>query len=215
MIRVLIVDDHKMFVDGLESILSREDDIEIIHRCFEGKDVFNATLLDKTDVMLLDINLPDMSGIEICKRILKMREDLKILVLSMHDEESYITEVLKSGALGYILKNTGRKELITAIRTVASGRTYFSQSITNTIMNSLMESSKKPKETEVQVPKITRREKEVLDLILEENTNQEIANTLFISLKTVEAHRSSLLSKLNARNTAGLVKKAIEYNLAT
>ena len=184
MIKILIVDDHKMFVEGLESILSRENDIEIVHKCFEGKDVFNMTLLDKVDVILLDINLPDMSGIEISKRILKMRENLKILVLSMHDEESYITEVLKSGALGYILKNTGRKELITAIRTVASGRTYFSQSITNTIMNSLMDSGKKPKEQEVQAPKITRREKEVLDLILEENTNQEIANTLFISLES-------------------------------
>jgi len=213
MIKILIVDDHKMFVEGLESILAREDDIQIIHKCFEGKDVFNMALLERVDVILLDINLPDMSGIEISKRILKMKEDLKILVLSMHDEESYITEVLKSGALGYILKNTGRKELITAIRTIAAGRTYFSQSITNTIMNSLMDSSKKPKEQEVQVPKITRREKEVLDLILEENTNQEIANTLFISLKTVEAHRSSLLSKLNARNTAGLVKKAIAFNL--
>ncbi len=213
MIRILIVDDHKMFVDGLESILSRERDIEIVHKCFEGKDVFNLSLLQKVDVMLLDINLPDMSGIEICKRILKLKEDLKILVLSMHDEESYITEILKSGALGYILKNTGRKELITAIRTVATGRTYFSQSITNTIMNSLMDSSKKLKEVEVQVPKITRREKEVLNLILEENTNQEIAKSLFISLKTVEAHRSSLLSKLNARNTAGLVKKAIEFNI--
>ena len=213
MIKILIVDDHKMFVEGLESILAREDDIKIVHKCFEGKDVFNMTLLESVDVILLDINLPDITGIEISKRILKMKEDLKILVLSMHDEESYITEVLKSGALGYILKNTGRKELITAIRTIASGRTYFSQSITNTIMNSLMDSSKKPKEQEVQAPKITRREKEVLDLILEENTNQEIANTLFISLKTVEAHRSSLLSKLNARNTAGLVKKAIAYNL--
>ncbi|MEE9373164.1 MAG: response regulator transcription factor [Saprospiraceae bacterium] len=214
MIKLLIVDDHKMFVEGLESILAREDDIKIIHKCYEGKDVFNMALLESIDVILLDINLPDMSGIEISKRILKMKEDLKILVLSMHDEESYITEVLKSGSLGYILKNTGRKELITAIRTVATGRTYFSQSITNTIMNSLMDSSKKPKTQEAQVPKITRREKEVLDLILEENTNQEIANLLFISLKTVEAHRSSLLSKLNARNTAGLVKKAIAFKLA-
>ena len=214
MIKILIVDDHRMFVDGLESILSRENDIKIIKKCFEGKDVFNMNLLNEVDVILLDINLPDISGIEICTRILKMKADLKILVLSMHDEESYITEVLKSGALGYILKNTGRKELITAIRTVSTGKTYFSQSITNTIMNSLMDSNKKPKEAEIKIPKITRREKEVLGLILEENTNQEIANHLFISLKTVEAHRSSLLSKLGARNTAGLVKKAIEFNLA-
>ena len=143
-----------------------------------------------------------------------MNQTVKILVLSMHDEESYITAVLKSGALGYVLKNTGRKELVTAIRTVASGRTYFSEAITNTIMNGLMNNNRKAKPVEKDVPKITRREKEVLDLIMDENTNQEIAGKLFISLKTVEAHRSNLLSKLNARNTAGLVKKAMEFKLA-
>ena len=122
--------------------------------------------------------------------------------------------MLKSGALGYVLKNTGRKELVTAIRTVSSGRTYFSEAITNTIMNGLMNNNRKAKPVEKDVPKITRREKEVLDLIMDENTNQEIAGKLFISLKTVEAHRSNLLSKLNARNTAGLVKKAMEFQLA-
>ena len=137
MIKILIVDDHKMFVEGLESILSREDDIQIVHRCYEGKEVFNRSLLERTDIILLDINLPDISGIEVTKRILKMKPDIKILVLSMHEEESYISEVLKSGALGYVLKNTGRKELVTAIRTVASGRTYFSEDITNTIMVTL------------------------------------------------------------------------------
>ena len=214
MIRILIVDDHKMFVEGLEFILGKEDDITIVERCFEGKDVFNKDLLEKIDIILLDINLPDMSGIEVCERILKLNGSVKILVLSMHDEESYITEVLKSGALGYVLKNTGRKELVTAIRTVASGRTYFSEAITNTIMNGLMNNNKKAKPVERDVPKITRREKEVLDLIMDENTNQEIAGKLFISLKTVEAHRSNLLSKFNARNTAGLVKKAMEFELA-
>jgi DNA-binding NarL/FixJ family response regulator len=213
MIKILVVDDHKMFVEGLESILSKEEDIQIVHRCHEGKEVFNNELLAQIDIILLDINLPDMSGIEVCERILKMNDHVKILVLSMHDEESYITEVLKSGALGYVLKNTGRKELLTAIRSVASGRTYFSETITNTIMNSMMNSNKQAKPVEKETPKITRREKEVLDLIMEENTNQEIAGKLYISLKTVEAHRSNLLSKLNARNTAGMVKKAIEMEL--
>jgi len=132
----------------------------------------------------------------------------------MYDEESYISEVLKSGALGYILKNTGRKELVTAIRTVNTGKSYFSQAVTKTIMNGLMDGNKKSsKSKENSFPKITRREREVLDLIIKENTNQEIAGLLFISLKTVEAHRSNLLSKLNARNTAGLVRIAIENKL--
>jgi len=213
MINILIVDDHKMFVDGLESILEREEDIRILHKCYCARDVFRDNILDQVDIILLDINLPDQSGLEVCKNLAKMYKDIKILVLSMFDEESYITEILKSGALGYILKNTGRKELITAIRTVSSGKTYFSEAVTKTIMNGLMNKNKEGKPAEKVIPKITRREREVLDLIISENTNQEIAKKLFISLKTVEAHRSSLLSKLNARNTAGLVRIAIENNL--
>lgn len=214
MIRVLIVDDHAMFVDGLGYIIEREKDIEIVGACLTGRDVFIKAPLKEVDVMLLDINLPDMSGIDVCKKIISLHPHIKILVLSMFDEESYITELLRCGALGYILKNTGRRELLMAIRTVAGGKTYFSESITKTIMNSLMHKNNKKKERAIRlVPKITKREREVLDLIIKENTNQEIAKTLFISLKTVEAHRSSLLSKLNARNTAGLVRIAMENKL--
>lgn len=212
-INVLIVDDHEMFTDGLKSILDKEDDINIVGSCLTGSEVFNKELLAKTDILLLDINLPDISGLEICRRLNKEKEDIKILVLSMFDEESYITEVLKGGANGYILKNTGRKELTTAIRTVASGKSYFSSAVTDTVLSGIMNKNKRGKAHSPNLPKITRREREVLDLIIKENTNAEIAKQLFISLKTVEAHRSSLLSKLNARNTAGLVRIAIENNL--
>ena len=213
MINILIVDDHKMFVDGLESILEHEKDINLKHKCYTAREVYTDNKLDDVDIVLLDINLPDQSGLDVCKNLIKDRKGIKILVLSMYDEESYITEILKSGALGYILKNTGRKELITAIRTVSTGKTYFSEAVTKTIMNGLINKTKEAKQSEKAVPKITRREKEVLSLIMEENTNQEIAGKLFISLKTVEAHRSNLLYKLNVRNTAGLVRTAIENNL--
>lgn len=213
MIKILIVDDHEMFIDGLEFILEKEENIKIIHKCLTASEIFDNELLSKIDIILLDINLPDISGIDVCKRLRVSHPEIKILVLSMYDEESYITEILKSGALGYILKNTGRQELITAIKTVASGKTYFSTAVTKTIMNGLMSKNKKGKSVSKDVPKLTRREKEILDLIVKENTNQEIANNLYISLKTVEAHRSNLLSKLNARNTAGLVRIAMENNL--
>ncbi len=213
MIKILVVDDHKMFVDGLESILEHEEDIKILHKCYTAREVYQDGRLEEVDIILLDINLPDQSGLDICRNLSKEYKDLKILVLSMYDEESYITEILKSGALGYILKNTGRKELITAIKTVASGKTYFSEAVTKTIMNGLMNKNKAAKNSEKIMPKITRREREVLEHIIQENTNQEIANKLFISLKTVEAHRSSLLSKLNARNTAGLVRITIENKI--
>ncbi|MEM8909715.1 MAG: response regulator transcription factor, partial [Bacteroidota bacterium] len=157
--------------------------------------------------------LPKMNGIEVCKKLFEIKPDIKVLALSMFNEESFVTEILHNGAQGYILKNTGRIELLKDIRTVYEGQSYFSEAVTQTIMKSLVKSNTKSSGTKLSIPKISRREKEVLQLIVEEFTTQEIADKLFISLKTVESHRSSLLAKLNARNTAGLVRIAIENNL--
>lgn len=211
MINILIADDHKMFVDGIESILSEEDDIQVVARCYDGAAVFEH--LDNINLLLLDVNLPEMNGIEVCKKLFKVKPDIKVLALSMFNEESFVTEILNHGAQGYILKNTGRVELLKAIRTVFSGQSYFSEAVTQTIMKSLVKGNTKSSTTKLNIPKVSRREKEVLQLIVKEFTTQEIANELFISLKTVESHRSSLLAKLNARNTAGLVRIAIENNL--
>ena len=213
MIRVLIADDHTMFVDGIESILIQEQQIKVIAKCFDGKSVFDILKTKEIDVILLDINLPEMNGIEVAKKLTKDFPKIKILALSMFNEESYVTEILRNGALGYILKNTGRTELIKAIETVYSGETYFSKDVTETIMGSLMKKTTVKKSASFLVPKISRREKEVLILIVKEHTTQEIADMLFISLKTVESHRSSIISKLNVRNTAGLVRAAIEHRL--
>jgi DNA-binding NarL/FixJ family response regulator len=131
----------------------------------------------------------------------------------MFNEESYVTEILNHGASGYILKNTGREELLQAINKVNEGQSYFSKDVTQTIMKGLMKHRKSSKKSTKLIPKISRREKEVLELIVKEHTTQEIADKLFISLKTVESHRSSLLAKLNARNSAGLVRIAMENNL--
>lgn len=213
MIQILIADDHKMFVDGLISILKGEDDIQVVDACYTGIDIFSILKNKHVDVILLDINIPGMNGIEVTKKMGQEFPDVKILALSMHNEESFVTEILKHGALGYILKNTDRNELITAIRTVFNGQTYFSKDVTQTIMKSLVKKDKQSQSSSIVLPKISRREKEVLQLIVKEYTTQEIANELFISLKTVESHRSSLLSKLNVRNTAGLVRIAIEHKL--
>ncbi len=212
MIRVAIADDHAMFVDGIESILKMEDSIKVIDRCFDGQSVFNMLKKQAIDVLLLDINLPDLSGIEVSKRLNTEFPTVKVIALSMHNEESIVSEMLKNGARGYILKNTGREELVQAIHTVAEGLTYFSKDVTETIMGSL---TKKPaaKKNFALAPKLSYREKQILSLIVKEYTNPEIAEQLFISLKTVETHRSNLISKLNVRNTAGLVRATIEYNL--
>ena len=138
MIRVAIADDHAMFVDGIESILQSETNIQLVDKCFDGNAVFQMLTGDRIDVLLLDINLPVMSGIEVTSKIQKEFPKVKVLALSMYNEKSFVTEILKNGALGYILKNTGRAELLKAIETVALGETYFSSEVTETIMSGLL-----------------------------------------------------------------------------
>jgi DNA-binding NarL/FixJ family response regulator len=213
MIRVMIADDHNMFVEGVESILYGIDNIQVVSKCYTGPDVFEKLATIPADVILLDINLPGMNGIEVCQKLSKDYPDVKVLALSMHNEESFVTEILKYGAQGYILKNTGKKELIHAIEAINNGQSYFSEEVTETIMKSLVNQRTGSKKSSTSAPKISRREKDVLELIVKEHTTQEIADTLFISLKTVESHRRSLLTKLGVRNTAGLVRVAIENQL--
>ena len=214
MTKVLIADDHAMFADGIASILEAEDDIKVVGQCLDGPSVIDFLKKNPADILLLDVNLPGMSGIEVCKKVVKDYSDTKVLAISMFNEESFVTEILNNGAKGYILKNTGRDELLKAINTILSGTSYFSKDVTETIMKGLMNQRKGgAKESKKVLPKVSRREKEVLDLIIKEHTTQEIADILFISLKTVESHRSNLLAKLNARNTAGLVRIAMENNI--
>ena len=213
MTRILIADDHAMFADGISSILNTEVNIEVVGQCLDGPSVLEFLKSNPVDILLLDVNLPGMSGIDVCKQVTTHYSDTKVIAISMFNEESFVSEILNNGAKGYVLKNTGREELLKAIDTVLSGKSYFSDDVTETIMKGLMNQRKASKETKKEIPKISRREKEVLELIVKEHTTQEIANKLFISLKTVESHRSNLLAKMNARNTAGLVRIAMENNL--
>jgi len=161
---------------------------------------------------LLDINLPDQSGLEVCKQLREEMPDLKIMALSMFSDESYISAMLGMGAQGYLLKNTGKAELCTAIRSLAAGKTYFSKEVTDVIMRGLME-NRTGANAAKEAPKVSRRELEVLRHIMDEKTTPEIAQILFLSEKTVESHRAALLAKLGARNTAGMVKTALHWKL--
>jgi DNA-binding NarL/FixJ family response regulator len=212
MIRVLIVDDHTMFADGVSLLLANETQIEVTGKCTLGGHVMPFLQRTAVDVILLDISLPDISGLEVCRRVREEFPRLKVIALSMFNQASYVTEMIQQGAKGYILKNTGKDELVRAIERVYGGEEFFSREVTETIMRDLM--NRKEAENRAQrIPKISRREQEVLALIVNEHTNQEIADVLCLSLKTVESHRSTLLAKLNARNTAGLVKSALAYEL--
>jgi DNA-binding NarL/FixJ family response regulator len=202
-----------MFVDGIESILRNEEDIQVVGKCFDGTTVF-AEIEDKDpDVLLLDISLPEMSGIDVCKRLTATHPKIRVLAVSMHNDASFISEILKNGAMGYILKNTGKAELVTAIKNVYEGKSYFSKEVAETIMQGLVQDGDTKKKSSDPQFMLSEREKEILALIAEEFTTQEIAQKLHLSFKTVEGHRRNLFSKLNVRNAAGLVRVALENNL--
>ncbi len=210
MIHVFIIDDHKMVIEGLQLILQSCKDIHVLGYALSGKEGIEAIQEKKTDVVLLDVNMPDLNGIETCKLLLKQNSELKIIAISMHKEGSLIKMMLKNGAKGYVLKNAGQDEVIEAIKTVYAGNTYLDETVSQIILNSALGAKDK---TQNPFPTLSRREKEVLKLILEERTTQEIAKNLFISFGTVETHRRNMMVKLGARNTAGLVRIAIEYDL--
>ncbi len=212
MIRVFISDDHVMFAEGLESLLAGEADFRLVGKAVNAAETLKQVLDLRPDVLLLDINLPDQSGFEVCRTLRAEAPEVKIMALSMFSEQSYITGMLELGAQGYVLKNTGKEELCMAIKTLAEGKTYFCREVTEVIMRGLVQ-RKADEKKEKEKPVISRREKEVLRCIVDERTTQEIASILFISEKTVESHRAALSAKLGVRNIAGLVKAAIQWGL--
>lgn len=209
MIRTLLVDDHKIFTEGLSYILANETDIAVLGTCQSAQQVLQFLQENTVDVVLLDINLGPDNGLDLCKLIHEKYPNLRILAISMHDEENFITKMLKNGAAGYILKNTSREELIEAIRQVHAGNNYQSKEVVDIVMKSL--NRQKPQKSNYYQLHFTRREKEILDLVVQGLTTKEIANTLFISEKTVETHRSNLFAKFDVKNVVSLVKMAIEY----
>ena len=209
MIKVTILDDHKMVLEGLKTMLDHNDTVQVVSTYSRGDDLLRHVGEDNPDVLLLDINLPDANGIELCKKLLTEYPSLRIIGLSNYSESSFVKNMLRNGAKGYLLKNTERKEIVNAIVTVMEGGTYLPESLKNMLLN---ESIGTPVRSGF-IPKLTRRETEVLNLIAQEHTNQEIANTLCISTKTVESHRNNLIQKLGVRNTAGLIKTAMEKGL--
>lgn len=211
MINILVADDHKVFRDGIISILEDVADITVIAEAGDGREVMERLKKVQPHVILMDITMGDTNGIDTSKLVKASYPDIKVLALSMHSESGYIMKMLEVGASGYLLKDAGKEEMETAIRVVAKGDTYYSQQVSSIIVQQLTNPNK-PKESKGGVP-LTRREKEVLSLIAEEYSNPEIAEKLFISIRTVDTHRRNLLEKLQAKNTAGLVRYAIRHGI--
>ena len=210
MIKILIADDHQMFIDGIKALLKNEKEIKVVGEALNGEEVLATLEKEKADIILLDINMPQMDGIEATRIIRKKFPEVKIIILTMHNKYEFIAGLAHEGASGYILKNTGKAELLNAIKTVQEGKTFFGKEVTETIMHNLY---KKPAEQKIEAVQLTEREKEVLKLIAQEFSTKEIADKLFISENTVETHRKNIMAKLNAKNVAGLVKFALQVGL--
>lgn len=213
-IRVLIADDHTLFRDGLKEILNKEENILVVAETGDGTDIVNISKEVDAEVILMDINMGSSNGISATRELMEKLPQCKVLVLSMYSDSKYVISMLEAGAKGYILKNAGKEEMITAINTIARGDSYFSSIVSSRIREQL-NSSQKPTKLLLKTREIpiSPRETEVLKLIAQEYSNAEIARKLFISIRTVDTHRRNLLEKLNLKNTAGLVKYAIQKGL--
>lgn len=206
-INLLIVDDHFMFLQGLQSILKQNENINISGIASDGEEALKFLAKNKVDLVITDISMPQISGVELVMEIQRLYPKTSTLVLSMHNDHATITKLIQLNVNGYLLKNAEKQELLKAIETIAQGENYFSDEVRKVYMDGSFNRQKTTLK-----PELSLREIDVIKLIVDEFTAKEIAEKLCISVHTVESHRKNILSKLNVKNVAGLVKFAIENN---
>ena len=213
-IKLILVDDHQLVRTGIANLLSGEPGFEIIGEASESREMFDLLRQLQPDIAVLDIALPGLSGIEITKKLHNDFPGIRILILSMHTSEEFIFNAINSGARGYLPKNTSRRELIEAIYAIHRGEEYFAESISNVILKSYIKKAKSnATDDENKENLLSKRELEVLKLFAEGMTNQEIADKLFISIRTVESHKNHIMARLELKTTVDLVKFAIRNNI--
>jgi DNA-binding NarL/FixJ family response regulator len=218
MINVVLADDHVLVRDGIKALLEDQTGITVIDEASNGKEALEVISKNKPHVLIVDIRMPEMNGIEVVTAMSKHHKEVKTLVLSMHDSEEYVVQSIQAGADGYLLKGASKKEFLKAINNVASGKKYFTGDVSTIIMNNFVNGNTnkivKPKaETKELSFKLTKREQQILSLVLELKNNKDIADELQISKRTAEVHRFNLMKKLEAKNLQELTTKAKQYQL--
>ncbi|PIP55033.1 MAG: DNA-binding response regulator [Bacteroidetes bacterium CG23_combo_of_CG06-09_8_20_14_all_32_9] len=204
-VEVMIVDDHQMFIDGIKLLLSKVKNIKIVAEALNGKQALEVLYSRKIDIVMTDISMPEMSGVELTRLIKKEFPQIKVLVVTMYNDYGIINEIIHSEAEGYILKNTGTQELINAITKISDNGTYYCNEMVSILMDNIKIENKQKEQTK----NLTSRELEILKLICQEYSSSEIASKLFISKFTVDTHRKHILHKTNSGTLVGLIKFAI------
>ncbi|MEO9571833.1 MAG: response regulator transcription factor [Polaribacter sp.] len=218
MINVVLADDHILVRDGIKALLEDQTGIMVIDEASNGKEALEVIAKNKPHVLIIDIRMPEMNGIEAVAEIKKQKIDIKTLMLSMHDSEEYVVKSIQAGADGYLLKGASKEEFLKAVTKVAAGGKYFTGDVSSIIMNNFVNGNatkfQKTKTKVKELPfKLTKREKQILSLVLELKNNKDIAEELSISKRTAEVHRFNLMKKLEAKNLQELTTKAKEYHL--
>ena len=212
-IHIILTEDHQILRDGVKSLIASEN-IKISGEASTGAELWKLLEGEKPDIILMDISLPDTSGIELTRLLSERFPEIKVLILSMYTDESFINQAIKSGAKGYLHKNTTREEMLIAIDTVYSGNDFYSDNISKIILKSYIEKAKLNAEDVLNPHEIlSKREIEILTMFAEGFINKEIADKLFISIRTVESHKNHIMQKLNLKTQVELVKYAIRHNL--
>jgi DNA-binding NarL/FixJ family response regulator len=213
-IKIIVVDDHQIVRDGIYLLLMNNQDMEIIGEAPNGDELFDILKTQTPDILILDLSLPKLSGLEICRMLSRDYPHIKIIIFSSYTDEDSIINSIKAGAKGYIPKDVFREELVTAIRAVNEGNEYLSNSIPNTILMKFIKSDREKEKFDYdKVSLLTKRETEVLKLIAEGLSYKEIAEKLFISFRTVETHKNNILQKLGLKSTIDMVKYAIKNKI--
>ena len=208
-IRLAIIDDHAVVLDGLKSMLNTFSNLEVVYTTQSGKALLEYFQTNTPDVVLMDIQMPEINGIDLCKQIVRQHDAVKVIAFSSFDDSNYVKQIFRSGAKGYLLKNSDKHAIVKAIETVMQGEEYMDDTIKKILLQETITGQRR---SIFEVP-LTKREKEILKFIAEGLSSQEIADKLFISLRTVETHRLNINQKLDVKNTAGLVKEAIKRGL--
>jgi DNA-binding NarL/FixJ family response regulator len=212
--RVLVADDHTIVRQGLRAVLEREPDIEVVGEAADGREAVRKAVALVPDIVVMDVSMPALNGLEATARIVREVPRVKILALTMHSSEEYVYSFLKAGAKGYLLKESAASDLVEAIRAVRFGGTYLHPTISVKVINEYLKLPD-PRSRSGQLALLTEREREVLQLIAEGHTNKGIADLLSLSVKTVEAHRSRVMEKLKIHNVAGLTRYAISRGITS
>ncbi len=217
-INVVLADDHVLVRDGIKALLEDQEGIQVIDEASNGKEALEVIKRNKPHLLIVDIRMPELNGIEVVREVNKLYKDVRTLVLSMHDSEEYVVKAIQAGADGYLLKGASKEEFLKAIYKVASGGKYFTGDISAIIMNNFVNgnvaSSTPQEKKQIEDPfNLTKREKQILNLVLQLKNNKDIAEELQISKRTAEVHRFNLMKKLDVKNLMELSNKAKEFEL--